>query len=347
MTFLIPVLAYKLCKMKAVFLTNSNEPLLIKTTSTPEPAGNEVLIKLEYASLNHRDLSIRRGRYAGKKEGLILGSDGYGKVVAAGKDVDASMIGNAAVINPSHNWGNNPKAFGPDFKILGNPDNGTLAEYIVVDKQYVYVKPGHLSGVEAAALPLAGLTTYRAVFTKAKIEKGEKVLITGIGAGTALLALQYALAAGAEVYVTSGSEDKISRAIAMGASAGANYKEQGWTKKLEQQSGGFDVVLDSASGNGFAQLLQVTRPGGRIVLWGGTDGPISTIIPREIYWKNISILGTTMGTGQEFAQMLAFVETHNIKPVIDKIFPSLDHAQEAFDHMAAGKQFGKIVIRNV
>lgn len=333
--------------MKAVFLTNSNEPLITKEVPTPEPAENEVLIKLEYSSLNHRDLFIQRGRYAGKKEGLILGSDGCGKVAATGKNADSSLVGKAVVINASHNWGDNPKAFGADFKILGNPDNGTFAEYIVVDKQYVYLKPNHLSDAEAAALPLAGLTTYRAVFTRAKIEKGEKVLITGIGAGTALLALQYALAAGAEVYVTSGSEDKISKAIAIGASAGANYKDEEWTKKLQLLSGGFDVVLDSASGKGFIQLLQVTIPGGRVVFWGGTDGPISNVIPRDIFWKNISILGTTMGTVEEFEQMLDFTETHNIIPVIDKIFPSLEYAQEAFEYMAEGKQFGKIVLRNV
>lgn len=333
--------------MKAVFLTNSNEPLITKEVPTPEPAENEVLIKLEYSSLNHRDVFIQRGRYAGKKDGLILGSDGCGKVAAIGKNADSSLVGKTVVINASHNWGDNSKAFGADFKILGNPDNGTFAEYVVVDKKYVYSKPNHLSDAEAAALPLAGLTTYRAVFTRAKIEKGEKVLITGIGAGTALLALQYALVAGAEVYVTSGSEDKISKAIALGASAGANYKDEEWTKKLQQQSGGFDVVLDSASGKGFSQLLQVTIPGGRIVFWGGTDGPISNIIPRDIFWKNISILGTTMGTVEEFEQMLSFTEAHNIKPVIDKIFPSLEQAQEAFEYMAEGKQFGKIVLRNV
>lgn len=333
--------------MKAVFLINSNEPLLIKDVPVPEPSENEVLIKLEYSSLNRRDLSIARGRYAGNKEGLVLGSDGYGKVVAAGKNADPSIEGKAVVINPSHNWGNNPKAFGAGFKILGNPDPGTFAEYIAVDKQYIYPKPSHLSDAEAAALPLAGLTTYRAVFTKAKIEQGEKVLITGIGAGTALLALQYALSAGARVFVTSGSEDKINKATAMGAVAGANYKDEEWTKKLQEQSGGFDVVLDSASGKGFAQLLQVTVPGGRIVFWGGTDGPINNIIPRDIYWKNISIFGTTMGTGEEFKQMLSYSEIHNIKPVIDKVFPSLDSAQEAFDYMEGGNQFGKIVLKNV
>lgn len=332
--------------MKALFLINSNEPLIVKDVPTPVPNDKEVLIKLEYSSLNHRDLSIRKGRYAGQKAGLILGSDGYGIIAETGANADPSLVGKEVVINPSHNWGNNPRAFGADFKILGNPDPGTFAEYIAVDQQYVNLKPRHLSAIEAAALPLAALTTYRAVFTKARIAEGEKVLITGIGAGTALLALQFALAAGAQVYVTSGSDDKINKAIVLGASGGANYKSEGWTKNLQQQSGGFDAVLDSASGNGFPRLLELTVPGGRVVFWGGTDGPIGNIIPRDIYWKNISILGTTMGTMEEFKEMLVFVEANNIKPVVDKVFPSLNDADKAFDYMAEGKQFGKIVLRN-
>jgi NADPH:quinone reductase-like Zn-dependent oxidoreductase len=333
--------------MKAAFLENVNEPLVIKEIPTPEPGENEVLIKLEYSSLNHRDVFIQKGRYPAQKTGLILGSDGYGTVSAAGRNADVSLVGKGVVINASHNWGNKPEAFGPDFKILGSPDHGTFAEYIVVNHQYVHLKPAHLTGPEAGALPLAGLTTYRAVFTRAKIRKGEKVLVTGIGAGTALLALQYALAAGAEVYVTSGSGEKIEKAIALGASGGTNYKTEDWAKRLQEQYGGFDVILDSASGKGFAQLLEVTNPGGRVVFWGGTDGPINNIIPRNIYWKNISILGTTMGTMDEFKQMLAFSEANHIRPVVDKIFPSLDHVQEAIDYMDKGNQFGKIVLRNV
>ena len=333
--------------MKAVFLDGTNEALSIKEIPTPVPGENEVLIKLEYSSLNRRDLFMQRGRYANQQLGIILGSDGYGTVSATGNNADASLKGKEVIINPSHNWGDKPEAFGDNFKILGNPDPGTFAEYIVVNQQYVHAKPSHLSSVEAAALPLAGLTTYRAVFTRAKVKKGEKVLVTGIGAGTALLALQFALALGAEVYVTSGSEEKISRAMAMGASGAANYKAEDWTKNLQQQSGGFDVVLDSASGKGFARLLDVTNSGGRVVFWGGTDGPISDIIPRNIYWKNISVLGTTMGTMEEFKQMITFSEANNIKPVVDKIFPSLEQTQEAFEYMAEGKQFGKIVLKNV
>ncbi|GGM86868.1 alcohol dehydrogenase [Dyadobacter beijingensis] len=332
--------------MKATFLTDTNLPLIIKEVETPSPAANQVLIRLAYSSLNHRDVWIQKGQYAGPKAGLILGSDGFGTVVEAGSGVDASWVGKAVVINPSHDWGDNPAAFGDQFKILGNPEPGTFAEYIAMDVQYVCEKPAHLTDIEAAALPLAGITTYRALFTRAALQAGEQILITGVGAGTALLALQYAIAAGAKVYVTSGSQDKIDKAKALGATEGFNYKDENWFVKAKEATGGFDVVLDSASGKGFGNLLEVAKPGGRVVFFGGTDGPIGNIIPNKVYWRNLSILGTTMGTPQEFRDMLAFTAKHGIRPIIDKVYPSLADAQHAFDYMHEGKQFGKIVLTN-
>lgn len=313
---------------------------------TPVPSANQVLIKLAYSSLNHRDVWIQKGQYAGPKSGLILGSDGFGTVTAVGEGVDASWIGREVIINPSHDWGDNPAAFGNDFKILGNPESGTFAEYITVHEQYVHPKPAHLTAAEAAALPLAGLTTYRALFKRAQLKAGEQVLITGIGAGTALLALQYAIAAGAKVYVTSGSQDKIEKAKALGAIDGFNYKDAEWFKKAKELTGGFEVVIDSASGSGFGDLIEVARPGGRIVFFGGTNGPIGNIIPNKVYWRNLSILGTTMGTPEDFKDMLAFTAEHGIRPIVDKVYPSLADAQDAFDYMHEGRQFGKIVLKN-
>lgn len=332
--------------MKATFLTDTNQPLVVKEVDTPAPAAGQVLIKLAYSSLNHRDVWIQRGQYAGPKSGLILGSDGFGTVTAVGEGADASWIGKEVIINPSHDWGDNPAAFGDHFKILGNPEPGTFAEYIAVHERYVHEKPAHLTDVEAAALPLAGVTTYRALFTRAQVKAGENVLITGIGAGTALLALQYAIAAGANVYVTSGSQDKIDKAKELGAIDGFNYREEDWFKKAKEATGGFEVVIDSASGKGFGSLIEVAKPGGRIVFFGGTDGPIGGIIPNKVYWRNLSILGTTMGTLEDFKNMLAFTARHNIKPIVDKVYPSLADAQAAFDYLHAGKQFGKIVLKN-
>jgi NADPH:quinone reductase-like Zn-dependent oxidoreductase len=332
--------------MKAAFLIKSNEPLTIREVPTPEPAENEILIKLAYSSLNHRDVWIQKGQYAGPKGGLILGSDGFGTVTGVGKNVAPDWIGKAVIINPGHNWGDNPAAFGEDFKILGNPDPGTFAEYIAIDEKYIHEKPAHLTDIEASALPLAGVTTYRALFKRAALKAGEKILITGIGAGTALIALKYAVATGAEVYVTSGSQDKIDTAKELGAKEGFIYKDQSWTQKAKDVTRGFDVIMDSASGSGFGSLIDVVRPGGRIVFFGGTNGPIGNIIPNKVYWRNISILGTTMGTLQDFKEMLAFTEKHGIAPVIDKVYPKLADAQEAFDYMHQGKQFGKIVLTN-
>lgn len=336
--------------MKAAYLEGNNQPYVIKELPTPIPANGQVLIRLEYSAFNQRDIRVQKGIYAAAplpEGGLIIGSDGYGKIVEMGKGVDKSWLGKEVVINPGRNWGSNPDTFGPDFKIMGSPEPGTFAEYIAVDVQYVELKPAYLRDEEAGALPLAGLTTYRAVFTRGKVKAGEKVLITGIGAGTALLALQYVMAAGAEAYVTSGTEAKLQKAIAMGAKAGFNYKAEDWATEANTKTGGFDLVLDSASGKGFARLIEVLKPGGRLVFWGGTDGPIKNIVPAQIYWKNLSILGTTLGSNQEFSEMLAFSEKHRIRPVIDKVFPSLSHAQEAAEYLSSGTQFGKIVMRNV
>lgn len=335
--------------MKAAYLEGNNHPYTLKEIPTPVPTGQEVLIKLEFSSFNQRDIRVQKGIYAVAplpEGGLAIGSDGYGKVVKVAENADPMWLGREVVINPGRNWGDNPEAFGPDFKIMGCPDQGTFAEYIAVDQKYIRPKPLHLTDEEAAALPLAGLTTYRAVFTKGKVKAGEKVLVTGIGAGTALLALQYALAAGAEVYVTSGTASKLERAITMGAKAGFNYKNEDWAAQANALTNGFDVVLDSASGKGFAKLIEVLKPGGRLVFWGGTDGPIESIVPAHIYWKNLSILGTTLGSNQEFADMLSYSEKHNIKPVIDRVFPTLAHAQEAAEYLASGTQFGKIVMGN-
>jgi len=332
--------------VKATYLTTINTPLTIKELPTPRPADGQVLIRVSHSALNHRDVWIQQGQYAGLKADLVLGSDGCGTVTEVGADVPASWVGQEVIINPGQNWGADPLAPGRDFKILGNPDPGTFAEYVVTDARYVHRKPTHLTSAEAAALPLAGLTTYRAVFTRGRVKAGEKVLITGIGAGTALLAFRFAQAAGATVYVTSGSPEKLEKAKALGAAGGFNYTDDAWVAQAKKETGGFDLIVDSASGKGFGNLIEVVKPGGRIVFFGGTDGPIGNLVPAKIFWRNLSILGSTMGTEQEFHDMLRFVEQHALKPVVDTVYPSLHHAQEAFDAMASGKQFGKIVLTN-
>jgi NADPH:quinone reductase-like Zn-dependent oxidoreductase len=198
--------------------------------------------------------------------------------------------------------------------------------------------------MQSAAVPLAGLTAYRALFSKARLRAKETVLITGIGGGAALWLLQFAVAYKAKVYVTSGSDEKIKKAMAMGAAGGYNYKREDWSSRALKDSGGFDIIIDSAGGNQFNKLIEIASPGGRIVNFGRTAGNITDINTRLLYWKQLSILGSTMGTRDEFLTMLEFVESYKLKPVIDKVFP-LQEAGEAFAYMERGEQFGKIVLR--
>ena len=331
--------------MKAVILKDKNEPLVWKEADKPQPAEGEVLVRIKAAAFNHRDLWIQKGQYAGIRYPIILGSDGSGIVSELGNGVNDSWLNKEVIINPGMNWGNNPNFHDRHFKILGLPDNGTFAEYVKVSAEYLYEKPAYLSFEEAASIPLAGLTAYRALFTRGQVKQGDKVLITGIGGGVALMVLKMALAIGADVYVTSGSDEKIERAVALGAKLGVNYKISSWYKLFQSAVEGLDVIIDSAAGDDFKHLIELANPGGKIVFYGGTQGPISTLNPQKIFWKHLSILGTTMGTQEEFAAMLSLFETHKIKPVIDEVFDMAD-AEKAIRKMDNGAQFGKIVLRN-
>ena len=332
--------------MKAVVLKDKNEPLVWEEVETPTAAKGEVLVNIKAAAFNHRDLWIQKGQYAGLRYPIILGSDGSGVVTETGPGVQSDWLGKEVIINPGMNWGEDPSFHGRDFKILGLPDNGTFADYVNVPAEYLYEKPAYLSFEEAASIPLAGLTAYRALFTRGQITKGSRVLITGIGGGVALMVLKMALAIGAEVYVTSGSDEKIEKAVALGAKLGVNYKISSWYKLFQSAVEGFDVIIDSAAGDDFKQLIELANPGGRIVFYGGTQGPISTLNPQKIFWKHLSILGTTMGTQQEFAAMINLFEQYSIKPVIDEVF-DIQNAEQALRKMDDAAQFGKIVLRHV
>ncbi|TGE15159.1 zinc-binding dehydrogenase [Hymenobacter elongatus] len=331
--------------MQALQLDGINEPLRLQDVPTPTPGPGEVLVQLHAAALNHRDVWIQKGQYAGLRFPCILGSDGAGVVTALGEGADEALRGQAVVINPGHSWGDNPNAQAKSFTILGLPNQGAFAEYVSVPAQYVRPLPAHLSFEQAAALPLGGVTAYRAAFTRAGLQAGERVLITGIGGGVALLALQMAVASGAEVWVTSGSAEKITRAQQLGAMGGANYKDEKWASELVKQAGGgFDVIIDSAAGPGFEALLDAAAPGGRIVFYGGTLGPIAQVPPAKVFWKQLSILGSTMGTEQDFAAMVRLFEQHQLVPVVDQVFALAD-GEAAMRRMEQGQQFGKIVLK--
>ncbi|MBF9142339.1 zinc-binding dehydrogenase [Hymenobacter properus] len=333
--------------MRALQLDAIHQPATVCDVPTPTPGPGEILVRLHAAALNHRDVWIQKGQYAGIKLPCTLGADGAGEVAAHGPNVpaDAPAVGARVLLYPGLRWGSNPKVQAKDFVVRGMPDPGTFAEYTSLPAEYVRPLPAHLSFEQGAALPLGGLTAYRASFTRAQVQPGERVLVTGIGGGVALLAAQFCAARGAEVWVTSSSEEKIARAQQLGAKGGINYKVDNWVKTLIQQAGGpFDVIIDSAAGPAFNALLDAAAPGGRIVFYGGTLGNIPDLPPAKVFWKQLSVLGSTMGSLQDFDNMLALVTEKNIVPVVDQVFP-LAEGEAALRRMEAGAQFGKIVLK--
>lgn len=329
--------------MKAIVLNQNTYKLEEKEVKKPIPSKSDVLIQLKSVALNHHELWTLKEKDLKSNSEIILGADGSGIVKEIGTAVTHLKKGDEVLINPSLNWETNSRVHGNDYEILGFPTQGTFAEYISIPHQYVHHKPKHLSFNEAAALPLSALTAYRALFTRGEFEPNNKVLITGIGGGVALFALLFAVASGAEVYVTSGSQEKIEKAIELGAKGGVNYNTENWSTELLNKTNGFDVIIDSAAGKGFTDLTELANPGGRIVLFGRTAGSISNLNPKTIFWKQLSIHGTTMGTPEEFKKMIALVTAKKLHPIIDAMYPPQE-INKGFDKIRKGKQFGKIIV---
>lgn len=329
--------------MKALVLDGIKQALILKDISKPVLEKGEVLVKIKAAAFNRRDWWIQQGKYAGLKFPIVLGSDGSGIVSEVFDTKDEHWVGKSVVINPSNNWGDNENHQSKDFKILGLPDDGTFAEYVKVNAENITEMPVHLSFTEAAAVPLAGLTAYRALFTKAKLQAGENILIVGIGGGVASFALLWAIHTGANVYVTSGSDDKIAKAKELGAKDGVNYKDKDWDQQLLSFVNGFDVIIDSSIGEGFSKHINYLNPGARIVFFGATLGDLPSINARVLFWKQIQLLGSTLGTAKEFAAMLHFIEEHQIHPIIENVF-KMENAENAIQLMNSSEQFGKIVL---
>lgn len=335
--------------MKAVVLTGTGgtDQLVYRDVDDPTPGPGQVRLSLEAAALNHRDVWIRRGLYAGIKLPVILGSDGVGHVDEVGPGVDASLVGQRFWINPSLSWGENQAV--PDFKkwrILGLPDQGTYAEKIVVDADQIEPCPADWSAEDAAALPLAGLTAYRALFTRGGYQKGQTVFITGIGGGVSQMALQMAVAAGARVVVSSSDDKKLENARRAGAIGTVNYRESDWVKLAREMTGGDgpDLAIDSAGGATIDSLIDLVRPGGTVVNYGQTTGPCPNLEIRRLFWKQVNLHGTTMGSSLEFRQMLKFYIDRRLRPAMDEVF-ALANASAAHERMESGEQEGKIVLR--
>jgi zinc-binding alcohol dehydrogenase/oxidoreductase len=330
--------------MRALQLSAVNQ-LAVAEVAEPQAGPGEALVALQAAALNHRDVWIKTGQYAGLKWPCIPGSDGAGIVTAVGPGADTTWVGSEVVINPSFGWGPGEQAQGGEFAILGLPRDGTLAEIIAVPVAQLSQKPEHLSWEEAAALPLAGLTAYRALFARARLKPTDRVVVTGIGGGVALFALQFAVALGAKVWVTSSSPAKIARAVAFGAAGGFDYTQTGWAATAAAKVPGlFDVIVDSAGGEGFGDLIDLAAPGGRIVFFGATRGNGPALAMRKIFWRQLSLLGTTMGSPTDWRAMTEFVTHHQLRPVVSAVFP-LERGADAFALMERGGQCGKIVVR--
>lgn len=333
--------------MKALVLRELGGPdkLAIEEVATPEPAAGEVRVRVKCAALNRRDVWITVGAYPRIQFPAIAGSDGAGVVDAVGEGVDTALIGAEVMLYPALEWGDDPRCGGPAFRVLGMPDQGTFAEYICVPESSLVPKPAYLSWEQAAAIPLAGLTAWRATVTHGEVARSQKVLVTGIGGGCATFALAWARGHGAEVYVTSSSAEKIAAGVALGATAGFNYREADWAKKVRAASGGIDLIVDSAGGDGIHDALDTLNNGGRYVFFGATQGNTTKgLNMAKLFFRQVRIQGTTMGRPEEFRAMVDFVNTQRLLPVVDHVYP-FSEAVVAHQRMLESEQMGKLVLK--
>jgi NADPH:quinone reductase-like Zn-dependent oxidoreductase len=314
------------------------EVLVLEEAPDPEPAPGEVLVRLRATALNHLDVWIRKGLPSVPKP-RILGADGAGVVEALGDGVTDFDLGERVVLNPGIEAG------GGRIHVLGEHGDGTNAELIAVPATNVHPIPESLSFEEAAAFPLVFETAYRMLVTRAGLREGEWVLAWGVGGGVSTAALAIGKALGARVLVTSSSDAKLERARELGADATVNHAT-GDVKAaaLEATEGrGVDVVIESVGEATWTTSLQVAAPGGRITVCGATSGPNPPAALHRIWWKQLSILGSTMGTGEDFAGAYELVTSGRARPVVDSVLP-LEEIRTAHERLEAGEQLGKIVL---
>ena len=260
--------------MKALSLLEINQPPTLVDIDLPTAGPNEVTIKLSHAALNRRDVWITKGHYPHIKLPAILGSDGVGTLLEA---TSRCAKHTRVLICPSLNWGEREDTQSNAYEILGMPRQGTFAEQIAIPADAVYPAPDHLTDAEAAALPLAGLTAWRALCTRGEVKSGSQVLITGIGGGVSSIAAQFAIAAGAEVTVTSSSDKKLNQAREWGCTNGLNYRDDTYPNRLKNEfRNTFDLIIDGAGGDGVGLLLNTLAPAGRFVFYGvqQASGPL-------------------------------------------------------------------------
>ena len=342
--------------MKAVFFTahGGNEVLTVGERPDPSPGPGEVLVRIEAAALNRLDLFVRDG-IPGVPITFphVPGADGAGVVEALGAGVSGPAPGTRVLLQPGLSCGTcefclaGERSICVRFRILGEHTSGTFAEKIAVPRANVFPAPSRLSSERAAAFPLAGLTAWRLLVTRAALRPGETVLIHGVGGGVSTFAIQVAKLCGASrVFVTSSSAVKRARAKELGADEAIDYATTDVGKAVREMTGkrGVDVVVDSVGAATWKHSLAAAAKMGRIVTCGATSGPAPQENINVIFWKQLSILGSTMGTDAEFVAMLAAVEAGRLEPVVDSVF-SIGDVRKAYERMASGEAFGKIVLK--
>jgi len=303
-----------------------------------------VRVAVEAAALNRRDAWIVAGLYPRIQYPVVLGSDGAGRVVETGPETPHLWGNSLVLINPSLDWGPDQRVQSESYHILGMPTRGTFATHVEVPASQVYTAPPGWTPQEAAALPLAGLTAYRALFVQGALQAGEKVLLPGIGGGVATWALQLAVAAGAEVWVTTSTSDKLNIAQQLGAKGGVLYTAPDWVRTLQQQAGPFDLVVDGVVGEAFSVILEeLLAPAGRYVMYGATRGNPPRLDVRRLFWRQQRLIGSTMGSSQDFENLLRFVQAKGIHPFIGRRYSAADLPTALLD-MWSGQQIGKLVL---
>ncbi|KXX57485.1 quinone oxidoreductase family protein [Rhodococcus sp. LB1] len=323
--------------MDAVVLREFGEPDVLKMESISDPVASSgwVTVRLKAAALNWHDVLVRQGKYSSPLP-HVLGADGAGIRTDTGEEV---------LVLPSLWWGDRDAAPSAQWEILGDHQRGTYAELVRVPADCVAPKPRGLSWEQAAALPLVGLTTYRALFTRGRLRAGENILVLGAGGGVATMAVMLASAVGANVTVTSSSASKIAQAQELGAANGVLYTDAEWPEKarrLTPDGQGFDLILDSVGT--WEQSIAELRPGGRLVVLGASRNELATLDVRPFYFGQYELIGTTMGSPRDFAGLLTLVDTESVPPVpISAVFP-LAEAAAAHKHLEQGTGFGKVVL---
>lgn len=340
--------------MRAAFIEEHGGPEVLKVGDlpVPEPGPGRVRVRVVAAALNHLDLWARGGIPGVTLEmPHVPGADGAGHVDAVGEGVEKWSEGDPVYIQPGLFCGRcefcllGEESMCIRYRLLGEHVDGTLAEHVVVPAENLYRKPRGLSWTDAAAFPLAYQTAWRMVVGRGDIRAGESVLIHGVGGGVAGAALQVAKYAGATVFVTSSSKSKLDRAIGLGADVAIDYTAEDVVDRIRELTGkrGVDLVVDNVGQATWRDSIECVRRGGRIVTCGATTGNDAVTPINRVYWKQISIHGTTMSNRREFETVSRLVIVGRLEPVVDRVF-TLDEAPAALARMEEAEQFGKIVV---